>query len=72
MIKEKEIKVKDLEIPKVDEKFIKFKKIIDLFSEESAPNTIEIFNGMNEVIDSFIKEENSKRKLADLPAEFLD
>ncbi len=69
---DKKVKVSDLEIPEVDEKFARFKKMTDLLMEESAFDAIELCNGLNDVIDSFLREESTKRKLDSLPATLLD
>ena len=44
---------------------------IKLFADEKLNSAFEIIDGMTRVIDSFIKEENTKRPLKELKATFL-
>lgn len=71
--KQKGIKLRELEIPRItEEKFERYNKFMDLLMEENVSVSMELCEGLSNVIDSFIKEENSKRKLTELPATLLD
>jgi hypothetical protein len=72
LVKEKELKVSDLEITKASEGNERFDAILNLFKDESVRDTIEILSGMRDVIESFVREENTTRPLSKLKATFLD
>lgn len=50
----------------------KFKDIMDLFQQETIFDAIDILDGMVNAIDSFLKEEISKRSLDTLKTDFLE
>lgn len=70
----KDIKLSELkldEMVKSNPDFEKYKEVLNMFGGENLPACIEIFEGMSDVIDSFIREENTKRPLSELKATFL-
>jgi len=72
MNKEKLTPVATLEIPKVDEKYEKYNQFMKLFLDKTVFEVDQLLEGMSSVIDSFIREENTKRPLSELKAELLD
>lgn len=72
MAKQKELKVSDLEFPKVESKYERFEALMNILKEESVDIAMELCQGMSDAIDSFVKEEHTKRKLSELPAQLLD
>ncbi len=73
---QREMKVKDLKI--VD--FIKsdgkeaehFKRLMDMFAEETLTDALSMIRDMPHAIDSFIREEMTKRPLTSLKEDLLD
>lgn len=49
----------------------KYRRALEIFKDENVTDSLEIIEGMNGVIGSFVREEMSKRKLDTLKAEFL-
>lgn len=74
--KQKDIKVKDLELEKLidiaNPDAAKWLQVLEMFKEESIVDALLIIENMPYAIDSFIREEMSKRELKDLKATFLD
>ena len=54
------------------EEYAKMRGIIELVQDESITNAMSLIEGMHKVIESFEREEATKRKLDTLPATFLD
>lgn len=61
---------KMLDLKSEDAKRYKF--ILEMFQDETIFDSIELIEGMQGAIDSFLREENTKRPLKDLKTEFLD
>lgn len=49
----------------------RFTELLTLFENEKLPDALTMIDGMKNVIDSFIKEETTTRKLDTLKATFL-
>jgi hypothetical protein len=49
----------------------RYKKALSLFEDDKLTDALEVIEGMGGVIDSFIKEEMTQRKLDSLRATFL-
>ena len=68
-------KVKDLGLlEKLDpenDQYERYKKALEMFADEPLTPALEMLEGMTGVIDSFIREEMTKRKLDSLKATFL-
>jgi ornithine carbamoyltransferase len=65
-------KVSELEIPEVKDEYKVYRDLIDIVKDESVRDAAELLSRMADTIDSFVKEQNSKTVLKDLPAELLD
>ena len=67
--------VADLELKKdlnKDDKNYKFLvELLQMFEFEKLTEAFQMLDGVSPVIDSFVKEEMTKRKLKDLQATFL-
>jgi hypothetical protein len=73
--KKKEFKVKEFglieQLDKNNSEFKRYKEILEMFEDENLSDALEIIEGMNNAIDGFIREENTKRSLETLKTEFL-
>lgn len=67
----KALKLLDKLDPKA-EHYAKYKQVIKMFNDESVADALEIISGMSGAIDSFIKEEMTKRDLKSLKVDFLE
>lgn len=73
---QKTMLVKNLELsdklrPDAD-RYEYFKKLMDMFQEETIADALSMVRDMPHAIDSFIREEMTKRELSTLKAELLD
>lgn len=68
-------KVKDLDLlSKIDAKADradKYKKVLELFQDETVSTTTQLLEGFGNAIDSFVKEELTKRPFDSLKTDFL-
>lgn len=70
-----EIKLADLHVEdnlKEDEEFSRDREFIALFKEERVATASSLLKGLKTVIESFEREESTKRTLDTLPAQLLD
>lgn len=72
MNREKKLLVSELDVPQVDAKYEKYNQFIKLFLDKTVFDSKQLMEGMSDVIDSFIREENTKRKLSEIKADLLD
>lgn len=56
--------------PNTDQ-YEKYKKVMEMFADETLQDTISLVEGMVGAIEGFQREESSKRPLSDLHTEFL-
>ena len=49
-----------------------FKRLIEMFENESIASALAVIDEMPTAIDSFAREDNSKRPLSSLKSDFLD
>jgi hypothetical protein len=72
---QKTMKVKDLGlVAKLtnNEQSAKWKEVLEMFAEENIMSAQRILRDMPNAIDSFIREEMTKRPLSSLKVDFLD
>lgn len=69
-MKVKELGIAEL-INKDDERYEAYKEAFAMLDNETVKDAIELMDGMGQAIDSFIKEEMTKRKLESLKTDFL-
>ena len=69
------IKTKDLKVSenmKGEKEFDRDRELIALFGDEPVATTESLLKGAKMVIESFEREESTKRALSELPAQLLD
>lgn len=71
MAKERGMKLKDLDMPPLDDRFKKFEKTFEFFAEESPTSVADVFTSYVDAIDGVIKIENKGRKISELPEDKL-
>jgi len=72
MNQEKKFLVSQLDIPEVTDKYEKYNQFIKLFLDKPVFDATQLLQGLADTIDSFIREENTKKQLSELKAELLD
>lgn len=58
-------------LDKKNPEYKKYKFILDMFEDETVFDTLDLIDGMNGAIDSFVRKDNMKRTLKDLEPDFL-